>query len=75
VNKQESIVKRCGGGQVQFGITGMATTVYMTKFQLCVSPFQDARYGQGMRLHTESGKYPGRYRCTVCGFGNGIVRS
>jgi len=32
----------------------------------CHSPFQDARYGKGMRQHTVGTKHHER-RCTVCG--------
>ena len=74
VLKPEQTVKHCGGGNVQFGVTGQSLTVYATKFQLCISPFQDAHYGKGQRLHNGSGKEEGHPRCTVCGFGNGIVR-
>lgn len=31
---------------------------------VCNSAFQDARYGKGMRVHTEGKK--GDLRCTVC---------
>jgi hypothetical protein len=66
-------VKNCNGGQVQFGVTGNVVTVYATKHVTCVSAFQDAKYGKGKRLHTVNGK-DGRTRCTVCGFGNGVIR-
>lgn len=34
----------------------------------CRNVFQDARYGDGRRLHNaRGGKYEGQYRCTVCG--------
>lgn len=74
--KQIMVVKHCGGGNVQFGITGQGTTVYMQKFQLCTSPFQDEKLGKGLRFHNlcvKDGKITG-VRCTVCGFGHGIVR-
>ncbi len=34
----------------------------------CKSKFQDVKYGQGMRVHTEGGtKDKRKYRYTVCG--------
>lgn len=73
-DKKEQLIRHCGGGNVQFGLTGQGVSVYSTKFQMCISPYQDARYGPGMRLHNPSGKTEGKPRCTVCGCGNGIVR-
>ena len=71
-DKLESVVRPCSGGLVNFGLTGNSNAVYQTKKQLCISAFQDERYGKGLRLHTTGVK--GGLRCTVCGFGNGIVR-
>lgn len=65
-------IKPCSGGYVQFGMTGNANTVYLQRYAACISTYQDAKFGKGMRLHTV-GK-DGKTRCTVCGFGNGIVR-
>ena len=80
--KLEQRIQHCGGGMVQFGISGQSQSIYMTKFQLCVSPFQDALYGKGLRLHNAQGssgsssgsKAIGHFRCTVCGSGHGICR-
>lgn len=68
------IVKSCKGGDVAFGLTGQSVGIHTRKFQLCVSPYQDERLGAGQRWHNISGKAAGNPRCTVCGFGNGIVR-
>lgn len=35
----------------------------------CVSPFQDGRYGKGVRVQNET-KTPEKVRCTVCGAEN-----
>lgn len=73
--KLAQAIKRCGGGMVQFGLTGQGSSVYQSKFQMCISPWQDERYGVGMRLHNPCGKEDkGFYRCTVCGSGHGVVR-
>jgi len=69
-----SVVKPCHGGEVAFGLTGQAISIYARKHVLCISEFQDARYGKGNRLHTLNVNKPGNPRCTVCGFGNGVVR-
>lgn len=69
------VIKRCNGGEVRFGIIGQDTTVYLRKHMQCVSAYQDAKYGTGMRVHNvHHGKEGDRLRCTVCGSGNGIVR-
>jgi len=73
--RRECIVRRCGGGQVQFGLTGQSASVYATKHQMCISPDQDARFGPQMRLHNPCGaEDKGFFRCTVCGGGHGICR-
>ena len=66
------IIKKCNGGMVAFGARGEEATVYMRKLMPCISPYQDEKYGEKMRVHnvTKSGDT----RCTVCGFGRGIVR-
>lgn len=74
--KHEQVIKHCGGGTVQFGIQGQGVSVYLTRFQMCVSTFQDALYGAGRRLFNACVKDRDvkGYRCTVCGAGHGIVR-
>ena len=73
--KLDQVVQRCGGGEVAFGLQGNSVSVYKREFQLCVSPFQDQRYGPGQRVHNpQGGKNEGAFRCTVCGMGKGIVR-
>jgi hypothetical protein len=75
VAKYDQVIKRCGGGEVRFGLTGQSVSVYATKFQLCLSAFQDARYGQGQRLHNPCVKDGAVWhRCTVCGQGHGVCR-
>lgn len=32
----------------------------------CSNKFQDERYGEGMRVHTEAPK-AGKFSCTICG--------
>lgn len=75
MSKLDQVIKRCGGGNVNFGLTGQSPSIYSSKFMLCVSAFQDQRYGAGMRVHNPCNK-DGKigYRCTVCGAGNGICR-
>jgi hypothetical protein len=73
--KLEMRIGPCGGGDVQFGLQGNTVSVYLRKFQLCMSAFQDERYGRGNRVHNaQGGKNEGQFRCTVCGMGRGIVR-
>lgn len=73
--RRECVVKKCGGGQVQFGLTGQSASVYLTKHQLCVSSYQDGLYGAGQRVHNPCGTDDkGHFRCTVCGAGHGICR-
>jgi hypothetical protein len=67
-------IQQCFGGTVQFGMTGNGNTVYAVKKQLCISSFQDTRYGKNMRVHTVAQKDASKKRCTVCGYGNGVVR-
>lgn len=67
-------IKPCNGGMVLFGMTGAAGLAHTTKFLPCRSEFQDKRYGPGLRVHNVSGKLGAPSRCTVCGFGNGVVR-
>ncbi len=68
-------IKPCKGGQVRFGLSGNDSSVYATKFVACISPYQDEKYGIGLRVHNlQSGKNAGSSRCTVCGMGKGIVR-
>lgn len=73
--KLEQKIGSCGGGEVSFGLQGNSVSVYSRKFMLCVSSFQDERYGPRQRLHNaQGGKNEGRFRCTVCGMGTGVVR-
>lgn len=41
----------------------------MTKVMACtcVSSYQDAKYGNGNRVHNETAVKNGGWRCTVCG--------
>jgi hypothetical protein len=65
-------IRPCRGGFVVFG---SHSGVFWQKSVTCTSPFQDARYGPGMRLHNpQGGKNEGHYRCTVCGNGQGPCR-
>lgn len=80
--KLEQKVMPCRGGIIRFGMTGMGNTQYAERFSSCESPFQDEKYGKGMRLHNAQGSHGsnsgkkaiGNYRCTVCGNGYGMVR-
>ena len=75
-NLHTPVVRPCRGGLVSFGINGMGVSMYATKHMMCLSSFQDERYGPNLRLHNvqvKDGDIKG-YRCTVCGSGNGLVR-
>ena len=71
--KQE--IRHCNGGMIAFGLWGQEASVHTRKFMACNSPYQDALYGPGMRVHNaQGGKNLGEFRCTVCGRGQGVVR-
>ncbi len=42
----------------------------------CVSSYQDARYGRGMRVHTvgNPGRIPSQLSCTVCKPSRAVLR-
>lgn len=65
-------IKPCRGGLVVFGSHSGS---FYQKHMNCVSPFQDALYGPGNRVHNPQGaKNKGHFRCTVCGNGHGMCR-
>lgn len=75
----EQEIKPCRGGFVVFG---SHSGIFWQKNVSCISAFQDALYGPGMRLHNAQGsrgstsgrKNIGNFRCTVCGQGHGMCR-